>query len=139
MQCRAFSDFFGSSQSLMPDDETAVTKLVALMSEDVGCFFVACVSDTGEEGKPVGFIAGLLGPHFFNPAITQLTELLWWVDVEHRGGKAGVRLLDCFTEYGRAHADWTVFTLEEKSPVNPASLERRGYRLHEKSYLLEVA
>lgn len=131
-QCRAFSQFFGSQQSLMPDDETASDTLRGLMDEDVGCFFVA------ENGQRLGFIAGLLSPHYFNPALLQLTELLWWVSPEHRGSSAGARLLDAFDAFGRAHADWVVFSLEEKSPVNPRALERRGYTLHERSYLLET-
>jgi len=132
-QCRAFAEFFGSRHSLMPDDITATEKLTQLMDEDVGCFYVA------ENGQRLGFIAGVLSPHYFNPDLLQLTELLWWVSPEHRGSSAGARLLDAFDAYGQVHAKWIVFSLEHQSPVNPKSLERRGYLLHERSYLKECA
>lgn len=133
MELRDFSRFFGTRRSLFPDDErTALLGLSHLIRKEP--IFVAEASD----GERVGFVAGTLAPHPFNPEIMVLTELFWWVTTEHRGSSAGARLLEKFINYGREHADWINLTLEANSPINPATLERRGFRLRERSYLLEV-
>lgn len=97
-------------------------------------FFVA---ENGDGA--VGFIAGMLSEHPYNPKITVLSELFWWVAPEYRGSSAGARLLQAFEDYGRANAQWVVMTLETKSPVDPRSLERRGFKHFESSYLMECS
>jgi len=135
-QLREFADFYGTKRSLFPSDDAVAHALITHLITQ-GKFFLAV--DHASD-KCVGFIAGLLGPSAYNPEITQLTELFWWVAPSRRGSSAGARLLNRFEEYGReVGADWLVMTLEAKSPVDPASLERRGFRLHERSYLMEVA
>lgn len=138
-QLRQFAEFFGSARSLFPDDVTAVEKLTTLMDPDVGCFLIATFRDLYGTDLPLGFIAGVLTPHFFNPSIRVLSEVLWWVTPEHRGGRAGITLLNAYEMYARdAGADWVTMTLEEKSPVNPTALTKRGFRLYESSYLKEL-
>lgn len=131
-QLVAFDKFFGSSRSLFPSIEAAEAKLAFLVEHHV--FLVA---EHGDERQ--GFIGGLLGPSFFNDDVVQLTELFWWVAPEHRGTRAGLVLLNAFIAIGQLRADHVVMTLEDQSPVNPATLERRGFRPKETSYLLEVA
>lgn len=80
----------------------------------------------------------MLGFHPYNPAIRVLTETFWWVTPNARGSRAGLMLLDAFTAYGERNADWIVFTLEHHSPVNERTLTKRGFHLHERSYLREV-
>lgn len=133
-QLRAFAQFFGSKHSLFPSDDDQIVDVLHAMVESK-VFFVA----EDSSGKLTGFIAGMLAEHPYNAAITVLTELFWWVDPEHRGSSAGARLLQAFTEYGREHADWIVMTLEAKSPIDPQSLERRGFKHFESSFLLETA
>lgn len=137
-QLRAFSDFFGTTKPLFPDDATADALLTALLAHP---FYVAEKASLfhGVDPKPIGFICGTLAPHPFNPAITVLSEVFWWVDEANRLGRAGHLLLEAFLRVGREHADWIVFSLEAKSPVNPETLTKRGFHLHESSYLLEVA
>lgn len=127
-----FSDFFGSDRPLFPDPHYAEAMLADLV--DTQPFFVA----EHVAGVVVGLIGGAIGPHPYNPRITVLTEMFWWVDAAHRGTRAGLHLLDAFCDYGAQHADWTVMTLEAKSPVNEACLTRRGFTLWERSYLRET-
>lgn len=130
-QLRQFAEFFGSNRSLFEDEGYARAVLPTLIEQHP--FFLAVQGD-----ERIGFISGMLAPHPWNPRITLLSEAFWWVSEAHRGGRAGLMLLDAFLSVGMAKADWIVFTLEEKSPVNPATLERRGFHLHERAYLLEV-
>lgn len=132
VQLRAFDQFFGSSRSLFPDDETANVALAALIAGHP--FFVAV-----DANGPVGFIVGVIGPHMLNPTITVLSELFWWVAEEARGSRAGALLLHEFMAFGKANADWIIMTLESDSPVHPNTLERRGFRLKERNFLLEVS
>ena len=131
-QLKAFDKFFAASRNLFPDDEHATNFLKALMAPDAGCFFVA----EGKDGL-LGFIAGILTPHAYNPSIRVLNELFWWVAREWRGTSAGSRLLAAFTEFGQNNADWVVMTLETRSPIDPRSLERRGFKAYETNYLWE--
>lgn len=83
-----------------------------------------------------GFICGLIAPHYFNPNFMTLTELLWWVKPEYRHTRAGAMLLNNYIEIGREF-DWCVMTLEDKSPIKPESLLKRGFKFKEQSYILE--
>jgi hypothetical protein len=132
-QLRSFAAFFGTRLSLFPEDPAQAAGVVGALVLR-GPFFIA--EDTS--GAPVGFIAGVLDAHPFNPGITVLTELFWWVRPAARGSSAGARLLEAFTAFGRAHADWIVMALEAQSPVHPETLERRGYQPRERSFLMEV-
>ncbi len=138
-QLRAFDRFFGAKKSLVPSDPAAAFDVIASLVYQAkignGVFYVAT-----NAGIYVGFIAGLLVRHPYNPdEILVLDELFWWVDPAHRGSSAGARLLAKYEEFGRAHgADWLKMTLEAASPVDPASLSRRGYRLQESAFLLEL-
>lgn len=112
-------------------DEVAERILLGLLSAHP--VFVA-----RREGEVIGSIAGLLTPHLFNPAIEVLTEIFWWVKPACRGSRAGLLLLEALTSWGRQHADIVILSLEHDSPVNPKSLEKRGFQARESNYILEV-
>jgi len=50
----------------------------------------------------------------------------------------GLMLLEEFTDWGKRNADWISFSLEDKSPVKDTTLTKRGFRLKERSFILEV-
>lgn len=130
-QLLAFDKFFGSSRSLFPSIEAAEGKLAYLLAHHV-----VLVAESGVELQ--GFIVGLLGPSFYNDDVVQLTELFWWVSPEHRGTRAALLLLNAFVAVGKARAHQVIMTLEDNSPVNPVTLERRGFRPKETNFLFEV-
>jgi N-acetylglutamate synthase-like GNAT family acetyltransferase len=132
VQLREFDSFAETKLSLFPKDEAIARGFLHqfVISQP---FFVA----EGFSGL-TGFIAGTLGNHYLNPDIRVLNEVFWWVDPRYRGTSAGARLLECFIGFGRLKADWIVMALEHKSPVNPRALLKKGFRLQETSYLMEV-
>ena len=133
-QLKDFSDFFGSKHSLFPSKKYGTEKLRELIEGHV-----MCVAHSDIEAKPcVGFISGILAPHFFNPEIIVLTELFWWVTPEWRNTRTGLMLLEEFIKVGTQKANWILMTLEEDSPVNPTSLIKRGFKVKEHNYLKEV-
>lgn len=132
-QLQSFSDFYGTKRPLMPSDpEVAAAVIRSLITSTE--FFIADLPEVG----PVGFIAGVLTPHVFNPELRVLAELLWWVVPAHRGSTTGARLLEHFTQFGRQHAHWVTMTLESASPIDDRVLQKRGFQPHERSLLLEV-
>lgn len=135
-QLTEFAKFYGTRKSLMPERWEDAMRVVEAIIFDNPCFIAEKPAAVFGMER-VGFIAGNVAPHPYNPSITVLNELFWWVAPEHRGSRAGMLLLDAFTEYGKAHADWTVMTLEAHSPVRSETLTKRGYRAHETSFLLE--
>lgn len=140
---RSFDRFYGTAHPIFPQDDATAFEVMAKIVETQVVIIAEKhpVTVAGEhvEVERVGFIAGALGAHPYNPALTVLSEQFWWVVEKHRGGFAGAKLLLEFLEFGRQHAKWIVMTLEAKSPISPESLERHGFREFERSYLLEIA
>jgi len=109
----------------------------ALVGQLIETQFVA-IATRGD--NRLGLIAGVINPHPFNPDLDMATELWWWVTPDARGSSAGARLLDAFDQWAdESGADLVSFTLESESPVNPRTLERRGYRLAEYQFVREVS
>lgn len=100
--------------------------------------FVAVAED--RDGRPVGLIAGVCGPHPLNPDLTIATELAWWVCPPDRGTRAGLELLNAFDAWADARRAHLVnMTLEVGSAVADRTLTRRGYALTERQFLRERA
>jgi GNAT superfamily N-acetyltransferase len=145
-QLREFDQFFGAGRSLFPSDplraqhflEALIFQHPFHIAEYVRRVGPPDAFHPGTAVEPVGFIAGALGPHPYNPAIRQLTEMFWWVAPAYRGSRAGSLLLDAFLDEGKQRADWIVMTLEADSPVHDRILEKRGFKPKERSFLLEV-
>jgi|CXWL01.1.fsa_nt_gi hypothetical protein len=131
-QLREFDSFSTYKRSLMEDDAYARLALKEMVDKHV------CYIAYSEQGERMGFIAGFVSQHSFNPRIRVLTEAFWWVATAFRGSRAGLMLLDKFEDHGRKHFDWVAFSLESHSPVRPQTLERRGFAMKEQSFLLEV-
>ena len=146
-ELRAFSEFSTYQHKLFPPDEIEVRVKVKQLIEHQFVriayqeYFAEGFEglDMGRRERPVGFIAGLHGEHWFNPEIHTFTELFWWVQPEHRGSSAGVRLLEAFIDEGERRRGWIVFGLEHNSPVKDETLLKRGFRVQERSFLKEVA
>lgn len=135
-QMRAFDNFFNGQHSLLPSEPGGLeARLLGFIDNpDTYPWWIAERRSRG----PVGFIGGIMHPHFFNPSLRVLTEMFWWVEPNERNTRAGYRLLQIFTLFGRANADMTVMTLEAESPVHFRTLEHFGYRVKETNFMLEV-
>jgi Acetyltransferase (GNAT) family len=131
-QLEKFSKFFGSQISLFGDTENARIGILNQIENHL-----VLIAEDKDKGS-LGFIAGYIVPHPFNADIVTLSETFWWVDEKHRGSRAGLMLLNAFTEWGNEHVDWITFTLEHHSPVNEKTLLKRGYKYTERTYIKEV-
>jgi len=96
-------------------------------------FFVAEKSE-----ERLGFVTGIVSPHVLNPELLVCYEALWYVSPRYRKTRAAVMLLDRFTEWCRENVDWVFFSLHWTTEVSGRHLEKRGYRLSESQFLMEV-
>lgn len=133
-ELKAFSDFYKTKMPMFRDEGHS-TKVLTDMIEN-HLFYVA-VNDVNERHDLVGFIAGYLMPHIYNPDIATLTEAFWWVKPEHRRSGIGVELLDMYVEFGKKHSNWILMTIEDETPIDPSLLTSRGFRLKETSFIME--
>lgn len=130
-QLRQF-DAFAPGRSLFPDMAHAELRAQQMMAPPY-VFLIA------QDYRSLGFVAGVITPHFFTPEFTVLTELLWWVAPEHRMSRAGHVLLTAFKAYGvRQKVGRIQFSLLANSPVPPEALESRGFQLVESSYAMDL-
>lgn len=130
-ELQKFSSFFGSKKQLFHSAEHSIPVLKDWIKNHL-----VLIADDGS--KRLGFISGIVHNHLYNPGIRVLTETFWWVPEEYRGTRAGAMLFDSFKKWGQKHVDWIMMTLENASPVNEKSLEKRGFKLIEKQFLLEI-
>lgn len=136
-ELRKFAAFSQNKYNLFPEDETYIRKNF----ENLILNHIVLVAESfNAEGtaEGIGFIAGMYSAHAFNPAIQTFLELFFWVKEERRNCRAGALLLNEYLRIGKETANWIVFTLEDVSPVRDEFLTKRGFRLKERNFLLEV-
>jgi hypothetical protein len=126
-----FAVFYNSRYSVYPDEEHAKKFLTSMVNDHL---VLVCTHD----GETIGLIAGMLLPHIFNPKIKTLVETFWWVQKDYRETRAGAMLLNEYVRFGRQNVNWILATIEDNSPVRDETFLKRGFKLKEKSFLMEV-
>lgn len=106
-------------------NETQTKNIVDLSVKQQACLVAE------KNGELVGTILGVVSPNPFNPTITMLAELMWYVLPEHRHSSAGLKLLIEFAAIGKEKADETSMSLLATSPVAISALEKRGFTMSE--------
>lgn len=89
------------------------------------------------QGKPVGALGALLLPNTFNPDITTLAEVIWYVLPEYRNTRAGMMLMQGYIEMAEM-ADEATMSLLPSSDVNLQSMAKRGFILEEYAFRKQV-
>jgi GNAT superfamily N-acetyltransferase len=89
------------------------------------------------DGECVGFCAGVKSFILGSTKAMCATELAWWLNPEHRGGKNGVALLQFMEglvkEQGIKY--WTMVSMQSSMPDQVGRMyERMGYKHSETSY-----
>ena len=79
---------------------------------------------------PVGALGALAVPSLFNPTIRTLMEIFWWVDPDHRTGRAGAMLLTTYVAEADNYDEATL-TLLTTSNVMNETLLKKGFHLRE--------
>ena len=89
------------------------------------------------KGKVVGFVAGVLSPLLANKRVIMGQELAWWVEPEHRNGKAGIGLLKAIEkkakEVGAKY--WNMAFMYSSMPEKIEGMYKKmGYKKTESFY-----
>lgn len=134
MQLEVFASFYDTKTQFFGDVDHVVNLVSGLITDQV-----ALIAEYND-GRKAGFITGFFMPHPYNPEIRVLQETFWWVLPEYRSSGAGDLLMNSFTEIGKERgANWILFSsIEGKSSVKDDFFIRRGFKLQEKSFLMEV-
>ena len=131
-ELKCFSDEYGGSVPMFSNREYAQETIQKYIESHV--VFIA----KKKNGLKCGFICGFLSEHIYNPDIIVLAENFWWVPKQYRGSRAGLLLLNRFIEFGKNFCDQIVFGIEAKCPINEDALTKRGFKLHERNYIMEI-
>ncbi len=132
VELEKFSDQYSTKLPPYKDKETSERVLKLMIEEHL--FYVA-VDDSMEI---VGFIAGFVHKHIYNPDIKTLCEAFWWTKKEHRRSGVGIQLLEAFESWGKKNVDWILMTIEDDTPIDPKIFIDRGFRPKETSFIMEV-
>lgn len=90
-----------------------------------------------KNGTAIGMLVAVLAPLWYAPSCNVATELAWWVEQEHRGGTAAIRLIQAYETWARNEqaSMVTMSNLEVGDDNRVASmLNRMGYRMTEQSH-----
>lgn len=92
------------------------------------------------DGVAVGALLGALKPAWLDPSFVVACELAWWVEPEHRGGTAAVRMLHEFKAWAKDQGARGVVMAELVQPDSPAFdlFQRLGFRMAERFHYCEV-
>lgn len=134
-ELRELDRMYPTRKRLFKDEPTVREKLSELITTDV-CLVAENKGITPPQR--IGFIAGFLRPHSFNPDLKVLSELFWVVIPEFRRSLTASMLMDEFVEIGRLNADWITFNVARFCPVRKDSFVRRGFDVSDQVYLMEV-
>lgn len=116
------------SEELKRPDLVNKQALQALSEKTIedGTSFVATCS-----GVPVGALGSLFTPNLYNPDLTILLELFWYVLPDYRTTRAGALLFKAFDDKAKDCADESVLSLLPHSAVNLSTLAKKGYNMEE--------
>ena len=116
-------------------DLTKVTHLfTSIIEDDDKCCFIV-----EKDGKIIGFFMGYITEYYFGKDLTSY-DLLLYVDQKHRGGRTGIKLLQCYIKWAKS---WGVkdIRLGDSAEIDSEAVGRlfkfMGFREHGKLYILD--
>jgi hypothetical protein len=89
---------------------------------------------------PVGILIAIKEKNLWAPKHSELRELVWFVKQEHRKSSIGGRLFKTFCDMGNTLLEQDKidgYFTTRMTTTEDINLERRGFRLTEKTYLKE--
>lgn len=116
----------------VPDDEAREGIEMLIHS---GRVFVA-----EKDKKIVGALGARMTNLWFSQSLTVASELMWWVDEEHRGTLAAVRLVGAFEAWAKAEGAHFIAMSDITGLGNVDKLLKRlGYKCVERAHVKGVA
>jgi GNAT superfamily N-acetyltransferase len=128
---RRFYDESGMADMIGFDSDSALMTLRHLIDDENAALFVACKGD-----ERIGMAGALAYPMYFNIRQKAAQEMFWWVSPEHRGGTAGVRLMQSMERWAASLGcqTMTMVCLPIDGPAE-SIYQRMGYRPLERNFV----
>lgn len=117
------------------DNELYVNKLFHTILVGGGVALIA------EKEKPIGMIMGVMDQNVWDPSITMLRELVYWVEPEHRNSTAGYRLLKAYNEAAKELVEQNrikLYTMTKMVNSPDIDFSRFGYTKTEEVWVAGV-
>ena len=93
------------------------------------------------DGKAVGVLAAMMTSVWYSPSTKLAAEIMWWVNEEHRGTIASIKLLRTYEKWaldnGANLIAMSDLVIEGQEPVG-TTLNRLGYEMSERTYIKGV-
>lgn len=91
-----------------------------------------------QDGSPRGMIIGLAAPGLFSED-KMATEIAWWMDLEYRGSRDSLLMIDAYQEWAKRVGSRIVQVamLDEVTDLSKFYL-KRGFKQAERSFIKEV-
>lgn len=110
-----------------------IEKLITNILAGAGFILLAIKDD-----EPVGMVIAAQHPNIWNPDVSQVSEIAFWVDAEHRGGKFAYTLLHAYIQQCE---EWTrenriqFFSLSKMVNSPDLSYEKFGFEKLEETWI----
>ena len=91
-----------------------------------------------KEDEPVGMVIAAQHPNIWNPDVMQVSEIAFWLDEEHRGGKIAHRLLHAYIqqcEEWKQENRIQFFSLSKMNNSPDLSFDRFGFEKLEETWI----
>jgi len=123
---------FAPHGSLITHTTDDIVNTVRLFLES-GIIFVIDV-----DGKAVGILAAMMTSVWYSPLTKVAHEMMWWVNEEHRGTIASIKLIKAYEKWAREQGAQIIamcdLVIEGHEPVG-TTLNRLGYEMSERTYI----
>ena len=123
---------FAPHGSLIKHTTDEITHTVCLFLKS-GVVFVIDV-----DGKAVGILAAMMTSVWYSPSTKVAHEMMWWVNEEHRGTIASIKLIRTYENWAREQGAQIIamcdLVIEGHEPVG-TTLNRLGYEMSERTYI----
>ena len=115
------------------NDQEHIERLLAHLLAGAGFVLLAIKNE-----KPVGMVMAARHANIWNPLAMQISEIAFWVDEEHRGGRTAHRLLHAYIEQCeqlKQSNNIQFFTLSKMSNSPHLSYDRFGFEKLEETWI----
>lgn len=115
------------------NDQEYIEKLLTHLIAGAGFILLATKDD-----RPIGMIMAARHTNVWNPSAIQISEIAFWVDEEHRGGRTAHRLLHAYIEHCeqlKQENSIQFFTLSKMRNSPDLNYERFGFEKLEETWI----
>jgi GNAT superfamily N-acetyltransferase len=116
-------------------DEASTRQIIANVLGGLGFIFVA-----ESQGEIIGMLMAIRNPNVWDHSVVCVNELAYWVEPEHRGGRAGYALLKRYQEFCQQLIDMkkiSYYTITKMANSPDLDYGRFGFEKLEETWICQ--